>query len=70
MPDFKREYSAYCAAVQIDATLYDHQSETRTGAICDVLPTMEGTKEPLLAPLALTASRRAHISEQNTAHDG
>jgi hypothetical protein len=34
--------------VQIDATLYDNQSETRAGAICGVLATMEGAKEPLL----------------------
>jgi hypothetical protein len=34
--------------VQIDATLYDHQSETRVWAVCGVLPTVEGAKEPLL----------------------
>src|SRR5215475_9196626 len=37
-----------CAAVQIHATLHDHQTETCAGAVGDVLPTVEGAKEPLV----------------------
>src|SRR5215471_31583 len=36
------------AAVQIDATLYDHQSETRARTPGDVAPTMESVEKPLL----------------------
>ncbi len=35
------------AAVQIDAALYDHQTETRTRTVTDVMPAMEGVEEPL-----------------------
>jgi hypothetical protein len=34
--------------VQIDAALYDDQTETRAWTVTDVTPPMEGTKEPLL----------------------
>jgi len=33
--------------VQIDAALYDDQTETRAWTVTDVTPAMEGVKEPL-----------------------
>jgi hypothetical protein len=32
--------------VQIDATLYDHQTETRAWAVTDVVAAVEGVEEP------------------------
>ena len=59
-----------CAAVQIDATLYDHQSETRAGAVCGVLPTVEGAKELLLVDFcnadALVPDDAKHIFSGRT----
>jgi hypothetical protein len=34
-------------AVQVDAALYDHETETRTWTLIDVMPAMEGVEEPL-----------------------
>jgi hypothetical protein len=35
------------AAVQIDTALYNHETETGTWPVIDVMPAMEGVKEPL-----------------------
>src|SRR5215471_1318123 len=53
------------AAVQIDTTLYDHQSETRARTPGDVVAAMEGAKEPLLVGFwnadALVADGANHL---------
>jgi hypothetical protein len=33
--------------MQVDAALYDHQTETRARTLTDVMPAMEGVEEPL-----------------------
>ena len=35
------------AAVQVDTALYDYETQTRTWTLIDVMPAMEGAKEPL-----------------------
>ena len=59
-----------CAAVQIHAALHDYQSETRAGAVGDVLPTVEGAKELLLVDFcnadALVPDDAKHIFSGRT----
>ena len=33
--------------MQVDAALYDHETETRTWTLIDVMPAVEGVEEPL-----------------------
>ena len=51
------------AALQINTALYDHQAETRTWTVSDVMPAVEGVEEPFLVGFwnsdALIAESRA-----------